>query len=248
MSAAPTRSDHRFATDPANERRWDTARGCSPRWLPPALPTTVVVPHPDDEALLFGGLIALQRDRDVDVTIIAVTDGEAAYPGVDTAELARTRRREQDLSLRRLGVASRCVHRLGVPDGEVAANVAHVAAAVADAGTPLVIAPWKHDHHCDHEACATAAEVGAGEHGASVWSGLFWAWNRTDPRLLSGHHLVHLRMSASMYSARRSALHAHRSQLRRAGGEPILPAEVLTPMRWHREYFVAPDRLEAVPS
>ncbi len=45
-------------------------------WTPPAIPTLVVVPHPDDEVLLVGGLIATQRERGVPFHVLGVTDGE----------------------------------------------------------------------------------------------------------------------------------------------------------------------------
>ena len=62
----------------AAPRDWDAARTAASQWAPPMVPTTVVVPHPDDEALLFGGLIHLQCRRGVRVRILAVTDGEQA--------------------------------------------------------------------------------------------------------------------------------------------------------------------------
>lgn len=40
----------------------------------------VVAPHPDDEVLGCGGLIAAARAAGVPVLIIALTDGEQAYP------------------------------------------------------------------------------------------------------------------------------------------------------------------------
>jgi LmbE family N-acetylglucosaminyl deacetylase len=68
----------------------------------PAQKSTVVAPHPDDETLAAGGLIATQRSRHLPVTLLAVTDGEAAYP--DVPDLARTRRLEQARAAVALGV------------------------------------------------------------------------------------------------------------------------------------------------
>src|SRR5690606_30041337 len=85
--------------------------------------TVVVVPHPDDEALAAGGLIAHQRARGREVVVGAVTDGDAAYPDWEGTHLARVRRREQLEALHRLGVGRHAVHRLGIPDG---ATIRHV--------------------------------------------------------------------------------------------------------------------------
>jgi LmbE family N-acetylglucosaminyl deacetylase len=201
-----------------------------------------VVPHPDDEALLFGGLIATQRARGVPVTIIAVTDGEAAYPDVEPTALARTRRCEQDASLSRLGVDPRFVHRLGIPDGEVELHLDVVADAVAAVGDPLVMAPWELDHHTDHEACGRAAQMGSTGRGIDVWSGLFWAWHHTDPDRMDDRQLVHLPLDGAARTVRRHALDAHRSQFTHGGGVPVLTQEFLEPVGWGREYFVMPAR------
>lgn len=39
-----------------------------------------VVPHPDDEVLIMGGLLARQLDAGASVLVVAVSDGEAALP------------------------------------------------------------------------------------------------------------------------------------------------------------------------
>ena len=60
--------------------RWAPQRTDAQRWEPPRKLTVVVAPHPDDETLLSGGLIAHQARAGVPVIVLAVTDGEAAYP------------------------------------------------------------------------------------------------------------------------------------------------------------------------
>ena len=89
--------------------RWAPQRTDAQRWEPPRKLTVVVAPHPDDETLLSGGLIAHQARAGVPVIVLAVTDGEAAYPG-DPDGLARQRRREQRQALR--APFSACTHRL----------------------------------------------------------------------------------------------------------------------------------------
>lgn len=219
---------------------WGAVREHSRPWDPPAVATTVVVPHPDDETLLCGGLVHVQRSRGVDVTIVAVTDGEAAYPGADREAMARIRRREQEQALACLGVAAGTIRRLRVPDGGVVGHVDRVADAVAEIGHALVVAPWEHDHHCDHEACAAGAQLGAERIGADVWSGLFWAWHRTEPMLMD-RQMVHVSLEATALAAREQALEAHRTQLYYDLAQPVLASELLTPMTWGREYFIAPE-------
>ena len=62
---------------------------------------------------MAGGLIATQRSRGVDVHVLAVTDGEAAYDVDDPAALASKRRTEQLAALGELGVEPHSITRLG---------------------------------------------------------------------------------------------------------------------------------------
>jgi LmbE family N-acetylglucosaminyl deacetylase len=222
----------------ATSRAWDASRAAASPWLPPAVATTVVVPHPDDEALLFGGLIRLQRRRGVAVQVLAVTDGEGAYPGADPPTLARRRRREQDASLDRLGVRPLDITRLAVEDGRVADFVDDLADAIAATEPQLVVAPWIHDHHTDHEACGRAAERAADDVGAALVGGLFWAWHRTSPSMLGTRTLVQLRLDRRTRRARRRAIAAHRTQLGTEFGVPVLPDTLLGPLSWHSEFYV----------
>ena len=82
------------------------------------MPTLVLAPHPDDETLGAGGLIARLRRAGVPVTIVAITDGENAY--ADTPHLARhSECWSRPRLLHRLGVPERMIHRLHLPDRDV---------------------------------------------------------------------------------------------------------------------------------
>jgi LmbE family N-acetylglucosaminyl deacetylase len=86
-------------------------------WELPFVPTLVLAPHPDDETLGAGGLIAKLCRAGVSVTVVAITDGEGAY--ADTPDLGATRILEQTEALDRLGVPNSRIHRLHLPDRDV---------------------------------------------------------------------------------------------------------------------------------
>jgi LmbE family N-acetylglucosaminyl deacetylase len=68
-----------------------------------------VVAHPDDECFAFGGAIALATERGVEVSVVCLTDGQAAKNRGDAksgAELGRMRREEFAASCEVLGVAN----------------------------------------------------------------------------------------------------------------------------------------------
>ena len=221
--------------------RWADVRRKARPWVPPDVPMFVVVPHPDDEALGCGGLIAHQRARGVPVTVCAVTDGEAAYPGaVVGAELARLRRDEQVAALGELGVATPAV-RLALPDGAVARHEAALAdrlTALAD-GAGLLVAPWFLDHHADHEACGRAAGVAAGRLGVPVVHSLFWAWHYATIDDLLAADLLALPLDHDARERRRRALACHETQLTDLVAPRLLGGAELEPITWPTEYLVA---------
>jgi LmbE family N-acetylglucosaminyl deacetylase len=89
--------------------------------------------------------------------MIAISDGEAAYPSVPG--LATTRVAEQNAAAQALGVPLERIVRLKIPDSKVSEFEHELAMNIAghiDAGT-LLIAPWILDPHPDHEVCGRAA-------------------------------------------------------------------------------------------
>src|SRR5579871_4308225 len=96
------------------EEEWKIALSGLPTWRPPQCPTIVISPHPDDETLGAGGLIQFLVGSGVDVTVVAVTDGENAYEG--ESGWAAIRASEQTAALAVLGVNADKVHRLRLPD------------------------------------------------------------------------------------------------------------------------------------
>jgi LmbE family N-acetylglucosaminyl deacetylase len=223
------------------ERSWSTVHHRAEALHLPAIPTLVVAPHPDDEVLMAGGLIASQRTRAVDVHVLAVTDGEAAYDVADPTSLASRRRSEQLAALAELGVRPDAVTRLGLPDGAVADHVDEVADAVAGLGRfGLVIAPWTGDHHCDHEATGAAVRQGASRTGAALLFGLFWTWHHHGPADLARERLMVLELGDDVRLRRSRALRCHRSQFSCEDGPAQLTAELAEPAAWPAEYFIAP--------
>jgi LmbE family N-acetylglucosaminyl deacetylase len=197
----------------------------------------VVVPHPDDEALAVGGLIAAQCSRGLEITVVAVTDGEHAYE--QNQGLAAVRQSEQQSALARLGVSSPRIMRLGMEDSNVAALVHELIAKfrpLVDRNT-LLVAPWSGDFHPDHEACGKAADIVAQEAQATLISYFFWTWHRGSLATLDGLKLRKFALTEDLRIAKREALACHASQLRHAPEPEILPENLLWPARMPFEVF-----------
>jgi LmbE family N-acetylglucosaminyl deacetylase len=200
--------------------------------------TLVIAPHPDDETLGAGGLIAFQRSRGVEVRVVAVTDGEKAYG--ETPGLAEQREEEQAKALERLSVAREQITRLRLPDGNVAGFEAELERRLSPmiSHETLVVTTWRGDRHPDHEACGRVAERLAKRAGATLCSYLFWIWHwgTTDEfRPLAARRFV---LDSELLRAKSEALLCHKTQLQREGGQPVLPELLLQPARRSFETFV----------
>jgi LmbE family N-acetylglucosaminyl deacetylase len=135
------------------EPTWLDALAELPHFVPGSADLVIISPHPDDETLGAGALIASHCGRGGRATIIAVTDGENAYenfPG-----LAAIRIREQEEAVQKLGGANAKLVRLNLTDSGVSDREEELTEALSGCINDAihVIAPWNGDFHPDHEAC-----------------------------------------------------------------------------------------------
>jgi LmbE family N-acetylglucosaminyl deacetylase len=225
-----------------SEAEWLKALTPLPAWHPPREPVLVIAPHPDDETLGAGGFIASQRALGIDVTVVAVTDGENAYLDTDPISietLRQTRCNEQANALDRLGVPAEKIFRLSLTDSGVSEKeeqLIHLLEPLVASGTH-VFAPWTGDFHPDHEACGRAAAIVAEKVGARLTYYFFWTWHRGTPELLINLQLRAFHFDDEILRAKTEALQCHYSQLERASGDEILPDSLLAPARREFEVF-----------
>ncbi|WBB71926.1 PIG-L family deacetylase [Micromonospora sp. WMMD1128] len=218
---------------------WPTLTLDDPAWSSPPL---VVAPHPDDEVLGVGGLVAMLADGP-GAEIAVVTDGEASHPGSTVhsrAELAAIRRAETVTACGLLGVAPAAIDHLGHPDGGV--DEAALTDTLTARLTPgrWCVTTWRGDGHPDHEAVGRAAAAACRRTGAMllefpVWT---WHWAEPDDPEVPWHRARRVDLTGAARSAKRDAIDAFRSQVRPLGPDPadaaILPPHVLA--RFARPY------------
>jgi LmbE family N-acetylglucosaminyl deacetylase len=207
-------------------------------WELPLVPTLILSPHPDDETLGAGGMIAKLRSQGVPVIVVAITDGESAY--ADTQNLGDVRAAEQTEALRRLGVLAPMVRRLHLPDRDVSGcedQLVDLILALIEPGMHLV-APWHRDFHPDHEAAGRAAMRVAQMKNLILTHYLFWTWHRGKPDILEGLSVERLQLTAAELETKLHALEAHDSQFRHADGQPILSPALLMPAQRAYEVYI----------
>lgn len=213
--------------------------------LPAGTRLVVVSPHPDDEVLACGGLVAWHAQRRGETAIVAVTDGEASHrgdPEWPAERLARTRGAERRLGLARLGLGAASVTTLGLPDSQVAARIDTLEQALRAVLRPTdcVLTTWRLDGHPDHDAVgSTTVRVGA-DLGVRVLEAPVWMWHWSAPRdaRVPWHRLRGLALPAPVRDRKAAALAAHVTQLaQRAGDAPVLGPAIVARAARHAEYF-----------
>lgn len=135
--------------------------------------TLVFAPHPDDESIGAGSLLAYVAARDAFVRVVFLTSGENnPWPqraarrrwritARDRQDWARTRRSEARHALLDLGVAPQNATFLGYPDDGLARTdeatlIRAVAAIIEEFGPTLLVVPSNDDLHPDHRAAYRA--------------------------------------------------------------------------------------------
>lgn len=124
-------------------------------------PILVVAPHPDDETLGCGGLIALATEAGIEIHTLFVTDGSASHPASQNYPpdvMADIRAAEAEQALQRLGAENQPRSFLKLRDGRMpfpgkdgyrhAVDV--VAELVSASRFKTVVVPWRRDPHTDH--------------------------------------------------------------------------------------------------
>lgn len=231
-------------TDPGPSAAiWDEALRNAPPFRWPGTDRIVVVsPHPDDETLGVGGLIAMAVDRSLPVVVLCVTNGEAAFYCDD---LASVRRRELADALAFLGGEGSITHHyLDLPDGKVEGCEIELRNIVRHLLVPgdLVLCPLVDDGHSDHAATATAAIEAAHQASAHVRCFPIWAWRYHDASsssLLKGERLS---LTKTARRRKQRAIACFQSQI---GTEnPVVPQWMLERLDRDFETLVDPSQAQ----
>jgi LmbE family N-acetylglucosaminyl deacetylase len=185
----------------------------------------VVAPHPDDETLGCGGLVAAACARGYDVRILIVSDGTGSHPlsaEYPPARLRTVRAAETLQAAKSLGVDPAQVTFLGLPDRDVPSEgreAEKAAAAIIDLArrcrARAVMVTCGSDPHCDHQAAfaiariATARLLDVALYAYPIWAWSLPPWTDIEEGPVDGFRFD---ISAQL-AAKRCAIRAHHSQM-----------------------------------
>lgn len=220
----------------------------------PCTRLVVLAAHPDDESLGTGGLIALAQARGLAVYVVLLTAGEASHPDSPTVprqDLAKRRLAEATAALAILAPDAPLVF-LGATDGGVADVESTVTASlvdlIGDGRRTLLVAPWAHDGHPDHEAAGRAAAAAARRTGARLLQYPIWMWHHCAPDSAPWPRMRRVDLPADVLSLKEQAIRAHTSQVEplsdRPGDEVLLDGPLLAHFTSPVEHFVEDDNVE----
>ncbi len=186
-------------------------------------PLLVVTPHPDDESLGCGGVIAEARARGHTVRLVLVTDGAASHPGSKSHPplvLQRVREGELLAAAAVLGVPADCVDMLRLPDARAPwrgrvfeGAVERLCEIIRTHAVATVCTTWPHDPHTDHVAAFRLARAAARATGAALFLYPVWGWTLSARTWLPRRPIDGFRIDVSgQLAVKRAAIDSHRSQ------------------------------------
>ncbi|AWS00733.1 PIG-L family deacetylase [Metallosphaera hakonensis JCM 8857 = DSM 7519] len=117
----------------------------------------VIAPHPDDETLCCGGILARHVERGDDVRVLIVTDGRYGAPTPElygTDQLVRTRIEESRKATSKLGIPWENLVFMNFEDSRIKVLKAEVEVKIKEVlnrlKPDLIYSPLPYDNHGDH--------------------------------------------------------------------------------------------------
>jgi LmbE family N-acetylglucosaminyl deacetylase len=183
----------------------------------------IIAPHPDDESLACGGLIAEASAEGRPTRVVIVSDGTGSHPASKAYPKARLRDlRESEArdAVKELGldpdkdiVFLRMPDRFVPRDGPFAEWAAdYIVACAEEVGAAALFVSWRHDPHCDHQASYCLART-ASRRLTAVKLFEYTVWGAALPAATPVERAEGFRLEIGRHLARkRCAIDAHRSQ------------------------------------
>lgn len=215
----------------------------------------VLAPHPDDESLGCGGLIAMLKEKGKHVSVVCITSGSASHNSRSHPPEILTELRESEAkkACSKLGVPLEDVHFLRAPDSRLVhldpqalAEIIENLASVFESMEIFALAmPWRRDPHPDHvvthiigDSVLKRVSKSALKIEYPIW---LWKHGRKEDWPYEKETVPYRLDITSVFKKKWSAVKSHRSQLGEVISDDangfVLTDELLEPFNTPTEYF-----------
>ncbi|UKT64780.1 bifunctional PIG-L family deacetylase/class I SAM-dependent methyltransferase [Pedobacter mucosus] len=223
----------------------------------------ILSPHPDDESLGCGGLIAKLAENNCDIKIILTTDGSKSHPNSQkypSKLLTELRYKEVKAALKILGVNQDKIIFYNGNDSALPAlgetkfneNVERLSTDILSFKPQLILVPYELDPHRDHRATWQMLHqtlLKQTKFKTTIWEYPIWLYQNASiedlPNLKPGE-LKHLDIT-EFSSQKEQAIFAHVSQTTRLiDDDPegfMLVSEMIANFTNGKEYFMERSKL-----
>lgn len=195
-------------------------------------------PHPDDEILGCGGLLQQVVANGNEILLIYVTNGTQSHPNsqiYSQDKLNIIRPQESLEALKVLGIDHQVTTiSFDLTDGNVFAQQDEFHIKLADIIQPndILVTPFIHDGHPDHEATGQVVASFAKQHTLACYQVLIWAWHWAKPAdsRIPWSHAVRVNLNAKQLHRKTAAIACFKSQIEgdeSTGNPPILSAQTI---------------------
>jgi LmbE family N-acetylglucosaminyl deacetylase len=186
-------------------------------------PFIVIAPHPDDESLACGGLLAEACRQGLRGKVVIVSDGVGSHPNSKAYppdRLRSLREEEARQAAAELGLKPEDMLFLGLPDrfvpseGEEAERaIDAIADCAREIGARSLFVSWRHDPHCDHQASYRIARA-VQRRAVELRLFEYVVWGHTLPASTEVDAIggFRIRVDQRGREKKRRAIAAHRSQ------------------------------------
>ena len=198
----------------------------------------IFAPHPDDEVLGCGGLLQQLAANGNLILLIHVTNGTQSHPNshvYSQEKLNIIRPQESVKALEVLSVAHQVMTiALDLTDGNVFAqqDQFHQKLSTIIQPNDILITPFMHDGHPDHEATGQVVVSFAKQHHLACYQVLIWAWHWAKPAdgRIPWHCAKRVDLTTEQLQRKIKAIACFESQITAddsTGNPPILSAQTI---------------------
>jgi LmbE family N-acetylglucosaminyl deacetylase len=186
-------------------------------------PVLILAPHPDDESLGCGGLIAECCSSGHPVNILVLTDGAGSHPRsrkYSGSRLATLRAEEARNAADALGLPLDRIDFLGLSDGHaplrgkaLRSTAARIAAFARERDIGTICTTWQHDPHRDHLAAYRLGKLVAEAIGVKLLCYPVWGWTVPENAWLRATPILGGRLDITGHlAAKQRAIACYQSQ------------------------------------